>query len=110
MVNKSQNERSTTRKGAPPKVIIDLSRLADQQVMVRLTGGRQVQGILKGWDSLLNLVLDQAVEQLRDPNDPYRLNGEQRNIGLLVARGTSVMTVCPVNGVEQIENPFVEQS
>lgn len=65
MVNKSQNERSTTRKGAPPKVIIDLSRLADQQVMVRLTGGRQVQGILKGWDSLLNLVLDQAVEQLR---------------------------------------------
>lgn len=65
MVNKqSQNER-ITRKGAPPKVIIDLSRLADQQVMVRLTGGRQVQGILKGWDSLLNLVLDQAVEQLR---------------------------------------------
>lgn len=53
------------RKGAPPRVIIDLSKLSDQQVIVRLAGGRQVRGVLKGWDPLLNLVLDDAVEQLR---------------------------------------------
>lgn len=32
---------------------------------MRLAGGRQVRGVLKGWDPLLNLVLDEAVEQLR---------------------------------------------
>lgn len=44
-----------------------------------------------------------------DPNDAYQLSGEQRKLGLLVARGTSVMTVFPVNGVAPIDNPFVEQ-
>lgn len=34
-------------------------------MQVRLSGGRQVRGVLKGWDPLLNLVLDEAVEDLR---------------------------------------------
>lgn len=46
-------------------MILDLSRHADKEVLVRLSGGRQVRGILKGWDPLLNLVLDEAVEELR---------------------------------------------
>lgn len=64
-----ENDRNQ-RKGAPPKVIIDLSRLAEQEVMVRLSGGRQVRGILKGWDPLLNLVLDDVVEELRGMSCP----------------------------------------
>ncbi|CDF39650.1 Sm-like protein, LSm7 [Chondrus crispus] len=96
------------RKSQTPKVILDLSKHADKEVQVRLSGGRQVHGILKGWDQLLNVVLDEAVEDLRDPTDPYRLSGKERKIGLLVARGTSVMTISPVDGVTQIENPFVQ--
>lgn len=46
-------------------MILDLSKHADKQVQVRLSGGRQVRGVLKGWDPLLNLVLDEAVEDIR---------------------------------------------
>lgn len=53
------------KKGAPPKVILDLSRYSDKSVIVRMAGGRQVRGTLKGWDPLLNLVLDDACEYLR---------------------------------------------
>ncbi len=43
----------------------------------------------QGYDTLVNLVLDDAVETLRDPQDPYRLTDETRSLGLVVARGTS---------------------
>jgi U6 snRNA-associated Sm-like protein LSm7 len=36
-------------------------------------GGRESSGILKGFDPLLNLVLDNTIEYLRDPDDPYKL-------------------------------------
>ena len=31
-----------------------------------------------------------------------------RKLGLVVARGTAVMLVCPEQGVAQIANPFLE--
>lgn len=122
-----------------------------------------MRGILKGWDPLVNLVLDEAVEEMRgtfclpwvgaarprtserallvlrlltisrllqlhptlpvlsaciprawissDANDPYRQSGKERKLGLMVARGTSVMTISPVSGMHQlIENPFLERA
>lgn len=84
-------------------------------------------GILKGYDALLNLVLDNAVEYLRgnlpsifssvlsylfgiplDPDDPFKLTNDVRNLGLIVARGTTVVVVCPLEGMEQIANPFIQ--
>lgn len=44
-----------------------------------------------------------------DLDNAYQLSGKERKLGLLVVRGTSVMTVSPVDGVEQIENPFLEE-
>ncbi|PXF48320.1 Sm-like protein LSM7 [Gracilariopsis chorda] len=105
----SQKHQDKPRKNPPHKVILDLSKHINKNVQVHLTGGRQIQGVLKGWDPLLNLVLDEVVEQLRDPVDPYKLSGKQRKLGLLVARGTSVMTIAPVDGLEQIENPFLNK-
>jgi small nuclear ribonucleoprotein (snRNP)-like protein len=35
-------------------------------------GGREVEGLLKGFDKLDNLVLDDCTEYLRDPEDQYR--------------------------------------
>ncbi|KAJ8908679.1 hypothetical protein NDN08_005384 [Rhodosorus marinus] len=90
-------------------VVLDLSKHVERSVLVKLVGGRQIRGTLKGWDPLVNLVLDDAVEELRDPTDPYVLTGKERKLGLLVARGTSVMTICPTDGMEETENPFVEQ-
>ncbi|KAF4661925.1 Sm-like protein lsm7 [Perkinsus chesapeaki] len=90
--------------------VIDLERLMNQKVTVKLTGGREVCGVLKGYDPVPNLVLDECIEYLRDPEDPYKLSGKTRPLGLMVARGTSVVLVCPAAGVAEIDNPFTEES
>ena len=53
-------------------------------------------------------VLDETKEFLKDPDDPYKLLDESRPMGLTVCRGTSVMLVCPTDGYEEIENPFLQ--
>ena len=65
--------------------------------------------VLKGFDTLVNLVLDDTIELMRDPEDPYRLTGDQRMLGLIVARGTAVTLVCPCDGMAEIANPFAQQ-
>ena len=107
-------------------------------------------GVLKGYDPLLNLVLDGTTEYLRglkvlwlvidsslllwckkcsqydhllyfslvlsiwyfiflDPDDPYKLTEDTRELGLVVCRGTSVVLICPSDGMEAIANPFIAQ-
>jgi U6 snRNA-associated Sm-like protein LSm7 len=76
------------------------------------------------FDPLLNIVLDDCIEHLRDPDDPYRfyivrcaveqtpsprLTDDTRTLGLVVCRGTAVVLICPVDGMEAIANPFVAQ-
>lgn len=53
--------------GGRKESALDLGRLIDKGVIVKLMGGREVHGVLKGYDQLLNLVLDDSVEYLRDP-------------------------------------------
>ena len=65
-------------------------------------------GVLKGYDQLLNLVLDETVEYLRDPEDPLKITDQTRTLGLIVSRGTSVMVVSPLDGTEPIANPFLQ--
>lgn len=65
-------------------------------------------GILKGYDALLNLVLDNATEFLRDPEDSLKITDETRNLGLIVARGTAITVIAPNDGIEQIANPFMQ--
>ena len=91
---------------ARKETVLDLARFVDSQVHVKLAGGREVTGILKGYDQLLNLVLDESVEHLRDPADPTRITDASRPLGLTVLRGTAVVNVCPEVGREEIANPF----
>ena len=44
---------------------------------------------------------------MRDGEDPMKLSGDVRNLGLMVCRGIAVMLVSPMDGTEAIENPFV---
>jgi U6 snRNA-associated Sm-like protein LSm7 len=62
----------------------------------------------EGFDPLLNLVLDNTTEYLRDPDDPYKLMNETRELGLVVCRGTSVVLISPQDGMEEIANPFAQ--
>eukprot|EP00775_Hariotina_reticulata_P004767 gene4767-5017_t len=86
---------------------VDLAKFIDKGVRVKLAGGREVSGVLKGYDQLLNLVLDEAVEYQRDPTDPMRVTDETRNLGVVVCRGTAVTMVAPTAGTEEIANPFL---
>ena len=90
------------------KGILDLQKHLDKEVRVKFQGGREVKGVLKGFDQLVNLVLDETVEYVQDPDDPFKPSGETRKLGLIVCRGTVVMVVSPADGMEEIENPFAK--
>ncbi|KAF9449072.1 LSM-domain-containing protein, partial [Macrolepiota fuliginosa MF-IS2] len=66
-------------------------------------GGREVVGTLKGYDQLLNLVLDDVEEHIQEP-EPHT-----RSLGLVVLRGPLITIVSPVDGSEEIANPFMAQ-
>ncbi|NXC78594.1 RUXG protein, partial [Anhinga anhinga] len=51
--------------------------------VVKLNGGRHVQGILRGFDPFMNLVIDECVEMAP--------GGQQNNIGMVVIRGNSII-------------------
>jgi len=55
----------------------------DKRLTLKLNGHRQVQGILRGFDPFMNLVLDEAME--------LASTGEHHNIGMVVVRGNSVV-------------------
>ncbi|KAL2838011.1 hypothetical protein BJY01DRAFT_251135 [Aspergillus pseudoustus] len=84
--------------------ILDLSKYMDKEVRVKFNGGREVSGILKGYDQLMNLVLDDVKESMRDDEG----NENTRSLGLIVARGTLIVLISPADGSEQIANPFVQ--
>lgn len=54
-------------KGEKPKKenILDLAKYMDKEITVKFNGGREVTGTLKGYDALMNLVLDDVKETVR---------------------------------------------
>jgi len=45
--------------------VLELTKMMDAVVRVKCLGGRELQGTLRGFDDLVNLVLDDSVEYLR---------------------------------------------
>ncbi|GAA5916324.1 U6 snRNA-associated Sm-like protein LSm7 [Sporobolomyces salmoneus] len=89
------------------EAILDLSKYVDKKIRVKFTGGREVVGTLKGYDQLLNLVMDDLEETLRDPETGLpAVPAQTRSLGLAVLRGTSLVVLSPVDGSEEIANPF----
>jgi len=97
--------------------------------MLKVTNPVTVTGVLKGFDQLLNLVLDDVQEifqtgpfsihlltlKTRCPDHvPFlrnRTESEQtaRALGLVVLRGPTITLLSPVDGHEEISNPFLAQ-
>ncbi|CAF3433013.1 Sm-like protein lsm7 [Fusarium graminearum] len=96
----AQQERERPKK----ENILDLGKYMDKQITVKFNGGREVKGTLKGYDALMNLVLDDVHEVVRDDEG----NESTRSLGLVVVRGTLLVLVSPVDGSEEIANPFVQ--
>ncbi|KAG9191561.1 hypothetical protein G6011_10295 [Alternaria panax] len=61
--------------------ILDLSKYMDKQITVKFSGGREDD----------------------DGNIRYR------KLGLIVARGTLLVVISPVDGSEEIPNPFIQE-
>lgn len=74
----------------------------NKRVQVKFAGGREVKGILRGFDPLVNIVLEETVEMLRDPADLSVLSANSRNLGKVVCRGTSVIFVAPLEGAQTL--------
>lgn len=83
-----------------------MGKYRDKQVRVKFTGGREVVGLLKGYDQLMNLVLDDVKEHLR--NESGTILDETRELGLVVVRGPTLVMISPVDGAEEIANPFLQ--
>jgi len=94
--------------GGPKKEsILELAKLVDAAVRVKCLGGRELKGTLRGYDELVNLVLDDCQEFLRDPEDQSKITDLTRKLGLVIVRGTQVSLVSPEDGLEEIANPFL---
>jgi len=61
---------SSNQKRSQPKKesILELTKMIDAKVRVKCIGGREMVGTLRGYDELVNLVLDDAHEYLRGEN------------------------------------------
>ncbi|EFC50501.1 predicted protein, partial [Naegleria gruberi] len=96
----------------PRENILDLNQYISKQVLVKFIGGREVYGTLRGFDNMINLVLEDCYEFIRDLQDHHNRQTDENNkqyvrkLGIVICRGTSLMHLCPVDGTEEIENPF----
>ena len=80
----------------------------EQRLRIKFAGGREVVGVLKSFDGLQNIVLDEAIEYLRDPSDSNTVTEATRYLGLLVVRGTATTILGPEDGLKSIANPFLD--
>lgn len=60
----------------------DLKKYMDKRLQLSLNGNRKVEGVLRGYDQFMNLVLDNTTEILP--------NSETKQIGMVVIRGNSI--------------------
>ena len=66
-------------KAHPP----ELKKFMEKKVCLKLNGGRQISGILRGFDPFMNLVVDESVEETKA--------GDRNTIGMVVVRGNSII-------------------
>ncbi|XP_051947864.1 small nuclear ribonucleoprotein G isoform X1 [Xyrauchen texanus] len=59
------------------------TKLPRKYKQVKLNGGRHVQGILRGFDPFMNLVVDDTIEMAP--------GGQMNTIGMVVIRGNSII-------------------
>lgn len=96
MADKKPNDGNKEKKRK--ESILDLSKYLEKNIRVKFAGGREVSGkifrfctkqskhinafaflgVLKGFDPLLNLVLDSTTEYLRDTGKPNEPQSSQR--------------------------------
>ena len=67
-----------------------LSKSLDKRVLIKLKGGRELRGKLRGYDQHMNLVLEEA-EEVRKVEDQKQV----LNVGTIIVRGDNVIIISP---------------
>ncbi|WFD35575.1 U6 snRNP-associated protein Lsm7 [Malassezia cuniculi] len=103
-----------TQERPKKEAILNLGKYVDQRVRVKFSGGREMIGTLKGYDQLMNLVMDDVEELLHDDSTGHT-TGKTRALGLTVLRGPAITLISPADGMEEIakyvnaDSPFAQQ-
>ncbi|XP_788177.3 small nuclear ribonucleoprotein G [Strongylocentrotus purpuratus] len=66
-------------KAHPP----ELKKFMDKRLSLKLNGNRRVTGVLRGFDPFMNLVIDEATEDISTT--------QKNDIGMVVVRGNSII-------------------
>ena len=67
----------------------DLRKFMEKRLDLQLNGNRHVVGILRGYDTFMNLVLDNAIEITKVGSGASTFS-EKKELGQVVIRGSSV--------------------
>ena len=65
-----------------------LAEALGQMVLIKLRGGKSIRGRLRSYDMHLNVVLDDAEEELS--------NGNWRKLGTVLIRGENIIVISPM--------------
>lgn len=94
------------------EALLSLEKYAKKKVVVECYG-RLIQGVLRGFDSNLNLVLNDAIEADSHSVGTHEVlrstefdKGVRRFLGAIVIRGNAVMSVCPLDGAEVVKDAY----
>ncbi|XP_066264935.1 uncharacterized protein [Branchiostoma lanceolatum] len=74
-VNRSPAEGISTSRANPP----ELKKVMGKRINLKINSGREIKGVLRGFDPFMNLVLDKTVDVLGN------------DLGMVVVRGNSVV-------------------
>ncbi|KAF1989572.1 like-Sm ribonucleo protein [Aulographum hederae CBS 113979] len=74
----------------------ELKKYIDKRICIQMNGNRRVMGQLRGYDVYMNLVLDEAVEDLP--------NGEKVRMGMCCVRGNSIILVEALDRMDERQN------
>ncbi|MCI4438165.1 MAG: RNA-binding protein [Ignisphaera sp.] len=65
-----------------------LAESLGQMVLIKLRGGKSIRGRLRSYDMHLNVVLDNAEEEMND--------GSWRKLGTVLIRGENIVVISPM--------------
>lgn len=64
----------------------ELKRYLDKKIMVNIQGGRRLQGVLRGFDVFLNLVIDESTELVKPEGSSGNKWQEAAHCGTVVSK------------------------
>lgn len=95
------NKKKEKKFPSKPKKtnIYNLDSYLNKEVSIIFAGGRKIKGILKSYDTLENMILDDVEETFK--------NGKKRELGLVFVKGSSLESFIP-GQYEELPSLFKE--